>query len=179
MTEVNKPPKIAILVDGNNFYRGLEKSELLKTSTQLDEFDYSKFAEFIAQGREIGIRKFYKGVVKKEIGNPKSQRMVSEQQRIFARLEFSDWKVVRGKLSKNPEFGRCEGFYFCDEDIEKNLRNTSKRILEEHRLAYNPIIVVSPNSAYASPLKQAVSDIRENAGLKKLNGIYFGNHFFI
>ncbi|MEK7169510.1 MAG: hypothetical protein AAB700_01570 [Patescibacteria group bacterium] len=105
MTEVNKPPKIAILVDGNNFYRGLEKSELLKTSTQLDEFDYSKFAEFIAQGREIGIRKFYKGAVKKEIGNPKSQRMVSEQQRIFARLEFSDWKVVRGKLSKNPEFG--------------------------------------------------------------------------
>ena len=65
----------------------------------MDEFDYSKFAEFIAQGREIGIRKFYKGAVKRKLVILKVNGWFPSNSG-YLRLEFSDWKVVRGKLSR-------------------------------------------------------------------------------
>ena len=70
--------KIAILIDGNNFFKGLERSIALK-NLNLDEFDYEQFILFLAQERSIAIKRFYKGVIRKEIGNTKSQGIVMVQ----------------------------------------------------------------------------------------------------
>lgn len=71
---MNKEQKeIAILLDGNNFYKGLEKSGLFNRF-DLNLFDYGRFANFIAANRKIFSKRYYKGVIKKEIDNQKSQK---------------------------------------------------------------------------------------------------------
>ena len=65
-----KQSEIAILIDGNNFYKGLEKSSL-RSFFDLSLFDYEKLVIFIAGGRNVTVKRYYKGVVKKEEGNAK------------------------------------------------------------------------------------------------------------
>lgn len=167
--------QIAILVDGNNFYKGLESSNL-RSRFNLNLFDYDKLAAFVAAGRPIAEKRYYKGVVRKEIGNEKSQRMVSEQQRIFSRLENAGWQVRRGMMSKNTEFGQCEGFYFYNQKIEnkEHLKLLSEEILREHKFHYKPIVIISQNVSNYQFLLKDLDDIKDDGkGLKRIDGIYF------
>lgn len=167
--------ELAILIDGNNFYKGLERSSL-RSRFDINLFDYEKLATSIADDRKIAIKRYYKGVVKKELGNEKSQRMVSEQQRLFSRLEKDKWEIKRGKMSKNPEFGKCEGFYFIDREIENfdQLKTLSRIVLKKYKLCYNPIVIVSGAAPNYQALQKLFAKIKEDEkGLKTLRGIYF------
>lgn len=171
--EENKK-EIAILLDGNNFYKGLEKSSLF-SKFNLNLFDYEKLVDFIAAGREVKIKLYYRGLIRKEIGNLKSGRMASEQQRLFSKLEKNGWVVKKGRMSKNIEFGQCEGFYFLDEVINnKKLKKISDEILKEHQYHYRPIIILARNASNWSLLKQSFNKISDDGkGLKALSGVYF------
>lgn len=170
--------EIAILVDGNNFYKGLEKSTL-HSRFNLGLFDYEKLANFIAAGRKIATKRFYKGVIKKEVGNEKSERMVSEQQRIFSTLDNNHWQIKRGKMTKNSEFGFCGGFYFLNQKIEnkEKIKFAAEEILKKHQYHYQPIIIISQNENEQNTykkLEQALIDIKDDGkGLKSLKGICF------
>jgi len=167
--------EIAILIDGNNFYKGLEKSSL-RSSFDLSLFDYEKLVVFIASGRNIAVKKYYKGVVKKEEGNAKSQRMVSDQQRLFSKLENDGWGVRRGRMSKNADSGQCEGFYFFDQKIEnrERLKTISEGILKEHQFCYRPIIIFPQNFSYQQSLQKILDSTRDDRKrLKRLANVYF------
>lgn len=173
--QVEKREKIAVLLDGNNFYKGLEKSDI-RSRFDLNLFDYEKLIAFIAGNREVIFKGYYKGVVKKEEGNEKSQRMVSEQQRIFSNLEKYEWKIGRGRMSKNTEFGECEGFYFLDQNIKNNeqLKIFSEEILKEHQFHYKPIVIISNNNHAYKKLQEALGGTKDNGKeLKISKGIYF------
>lgn len=167
--------EIAILIDGNNFYKGLERGSL-RSRFDLGLFDYEKLATFIAAGRKIATKRYYKGVVRKEIDNKKSQRMVSEQQRIFSRLESASWEIRRGRMSKNIEFGKCGGFYFFGQKVtnDDQLKMISEKILQEHQSCYHPIIIISSDVPSQQLLEKALDSIEDNEkGLKPLSGVYF------
>ena len=92
--EKNKKERLIIFLDGSNFYHRLIDSEL--DFKQLLDFNYRKFAEWLAHGREIINCIYYVGLVRKEIGNEKSEKLVRNQQRLFANLQKQDWKVKTG-----------------------------------------------------------------------------------
>lgn len=173
--QIENQSEIAILIDGNNFFKGLEKSDLYHRF-DLYSFDYERLATFIAEDDKITIKNFYKGVIKKEIGNPKSQRMVSNQQSLFSRLEKTGWEICRGQMSKNSEFGVCEGFYFIDKEVKdkEQLRVFSEEILKKYQFHYRPIIIISQNVPNQHKIEKVLKRAKEDGKeLYSVNGVYF------
>lgn len=180
--EIETKEKTAILIDGNNFYQGLVKTfsnSSGKITKDLELFDYERFADFFSDGKNIVVRRFYKGVVKKEKGNAKSQRMVSAQQKLFSKLENKGWQVKRGKMSKNSKSGKVEGFYFSDQRIrgERDLKAISEKILSESNFIYSPIIIVDKlNEHWKNLLKRIANN--ELFKLIQNKGIYYTFNFW-
>lgn len=65
--------RVAILIDGGNFYRKIRKDNLIPKGTR---FNYVKFAEFLAQGRIVTSKCYYIGIVRNHDNSEKSQKMV-------------------------------------------------------------------------------------------------------
>src|SRR3989344_6708922 len=86
--------RIAILVDGSNFYhytKGLNLTHLL-------EFDYKKFADFLARDRKIISATYYIGKMREKEGDLKSRKLMADQQRLVSRLQQFGWQVSYGHM---------------------------------------------------------------------------------
>ncbi|MFA5742833.1 MAG: NYN domain-containing protein [Candidatus Paceibacterota bacterium] len=90
----DKKERVIIFLDGSNFYHRLKDAEL--NLKQLLGFNYKKFSEWLAHGRNIVKCVYYVGLVRKEKGNPKSEELVKNQQRLFASLKNQGWEVKTG-----------------------------------------------------------------------------------
>lgn len=95
-----KNHKVIVLVDGSNFYHRAREIGI-RTSWQ---FNYRRFAEWLAEGRPIGECVYYTGVISKRPNDIKSQQLVSDQQRLFAYLESpaQGFQIFRGHVMKQP-----------------------------------------------------------------------------
>lgn len=164
---------VAILIDGNNFYNGLLASKL--KNFDLNEFNYEEFNNLIAETRSIQIKRFYQGLVKKEQGNEKSERMVSSQQRLLARLENTGWEVKRGNMQKNKKSGTCAGFYFLNREVNNKYdfknEKTAESILDKFKLHYEPIIVIPKNSQIREDLEKIL--ITNGEELVRFGNLYY------
>ena len=122
--ETKNTERVAILIDGNNFYKNLENLNL----DNIQSFLYKDFASFLSQGRKIVCARYYKGSIIRELNNPKSEKMYSAQQKLFSNLEKQDYKVERGYMMKYREYKKCEGFYAIDKKIKnhKQLKEIGK-----------------------------------------------------
>lgn len=173
-TNSNTTKRVAILIDGNNFYNGLLASQL--NEYDLSSFNYDGLTNLLLEGRELGLRRFYQGLVKKEPGNNKSEKMVSSQQRLFAQWENNGWEIIRGNMQKSRKFGPCTGFYFFNQDIKDKYEFKHKRIaqniLEKFKLHYEPIIVIPKNSPRRENFKKALSTMHDDELIEQ-NGIYY------
>ncbi|MFH1643466.1 MAG: NYN domain-containing protein [Patescibacteria group bacterium] len=168
--------KIAIFIDGNNFYKGLEGSPFYKEEKKdLELFNYDKLAKLLAVDREILVKKYYKGVIRKEPGNLKSAGMVSKQQSLFSRLQNNDWDIGRGKMSKASMSGKCQGFCILEEEIrdKKEFKEHSKEILKNNKFCYNPIVVISKDFSKLEELKEVIQSITKVGGVQRSKGLYF------
>lgn len=143
---------VAILIDGNNFYKNLE---LLGFYNILD-FRFDNFNKFIAQDRKIVFSQYYKGGLIREPNNTKSAKMFSEQQKLFANLERQGIRVERGKMMKYREYKKCEGFYSTDRTIKNTieLKKVAEEILSNYKTCYNPIILITPDSPYLKKFRK-------------------------
>ncbi|MBI2626513.1 MAG: NYN domain-containing protein [Candidatus Nealsonbacteria bacterium] len=97
----NKEERVIIFLDGSNFYHRLKDSEL--GFKQLLDFDYRKFAEWLAHGRIMVDCIYYVGLVRKEVGNTKSEKLVRDQQKLFANLQKQGWTVKIGYMMKHDK----------------------------------------------------------------------------
>lgn len=95
-----KNHRVLILIDGSNFYH---RAQEIGVSTFV-RFDHHRFAEWLAEGREIVDKIYYTGVIRKNPGDPNSPKLVSDQQRLFAHLESpaQGFTVFRGHVMKQP-----------------------------------------------------------------------------
>ena len=91
----NSNKKIAIFIDGGNFYRKIRESTLIPKGTR---FDYDKFVEFLAKGRNIISKSYYIGIVRNYDKSKKSQKMIESQQKFLSGLENIGYKIKRGKI---------------------------------------------------------------------------------
>lgn len=94
---MNKATKnrVAILIDGGNFYKKIRKDGLIPKGTR---FNYVKFAEFLAQGRFVVSKAYYIGIVRNHDNTIKSQQMVDSQQKLLSGLEKDGYKIRKGKI---------------------------------------------------------------------------------
>ncbi len=87
--------RVAIFIDGGNFYRKIRFDNLIPKGVR---FDYVKFAEFLARGRIISFKSYYIGIVRNHDNTPKSQKMVESQQKFLISLKNNGYQIKRGKI---------------------------------------------------------------------------------
>lgn len=91
-----KKRKVAVYIDGNNFYNYLKDKEI--NFPKGTKFDYSKFVDFLVGKREYVSKRYYVGVVRNVDGSKKSQKLVRGQQKFLANIENEGFVIKRGKV---------------------------------------------------------------------------------
>ena len=99
MENLNKN-RVAIFIDGGNFYRKIRKDGLIPKGTR---FDYVKFANALANGRPIISKAYYIGVVRNYDKTDRSQKIVESQQKLLTGLENDGYEVKKGKIVYDNE----------------------------------------------------------------------------
>ncbi len=87
--------KVAIFIDGGNFYRRIRQDSLIPKGTK---FDYLKFAEFLSRGRIVSSKSYYIGIVRNYNKTQESQKLVESQQKLLSNLEKIGYTIKRGKI---------------------------------------------------------------------------------
>ena len=87
--------RVAIFIDGGNFYKKIRHDNLIPKGVR---FDYIKFANFLAQDRNVSEKSYYIGIVRNYDKTIKSQKMVESQQKFLTSLENNGYQIKRGKI---------------------------------------------------------------------------------
>ena len=79
--------RVSILIDGSNFYHLVLKRLGLKEA----QFDFEKFAIFLANGRLISDmgKRFYIGTIREKEGDIKTKEAMAKQTSFFAMLKIA------------------------------------------------------------------------------------------
>lgn len=85
-----------IFIDGSNFYFKLKDLHL----HNLLEFNFGKFAKFLARSGTIVGANYYVGRVRQD-GTTQSDKMLANQQKLFASLKQHKYQYILGYLLKN------------------------------------------------------------------------------
>ena len=91
--------RVAILVDGSNFYHYIKE---LGLTNQLS-FDYQAFARSLSRDRQLVSATYYVGKVRED-GSARSRRLMANQQRLTARLTQAGWQLGYGHLLKTDRY---------------------------------------------------------------------------
>ncbi|OGH74147.1 MAG: hypothetical protein A3C90_03475 [Candidatus Magasanikbacteria bacterium RIFCSPHIGHO2_02_FULL_51_14] len=91
--------RVAVFIDGSNFYFKLKSLGLKNTS----RFDFRKFAEWLARDRAIVFCGYYVGVVRAQPDDARAQTMREAQRNLFNRLISPEQRFVvkKGYLMNN------------------------------------------------------------------------------
>lgn len=90
--------KCIILIDGSNFYFKLKD---LKLHNLLD-FDFGSFAKFLARSGKIVGSNYYVGRIKQD-GSGQADKLLANQQKLFANLKNNNFQYVLGYLLKTDD----------------------------------------------------------------------------
>jgi len=91
--ETQDKKKVAIFIDGGNFYRKIRKDKMIPKGNM---FDYIKFADFLSRGREVSSKSYYIGIVRNHDNSAKSQEMCTFSKRRLLYTDERDRESVRG-----------------------------------------------------------------------------------
>ncbi len=86
--------RVAVYIDGGNFYRNLRDVGLPKGS----KLHYAALLEFLLRGRKLTTKIYYIGIVRNHDGTAKSQQMVTDQQKFLSKLEAEGFSIKRGRI---------------------------------------------------------------------------------
>lgn len=94
-----KIKRVQIFIDGGNFYHLVLK----KLGIKEYDFLFNDFIEFLANGREIVGKRYYKGTVREKEGDKESKEKMSEQTKLFNILKNDSWDSKTSKLRVRTE----------------------------------------------------------------------------
>lgn len=127
--------KIAIFIDGGNFYSKLKELAFDRTS----QFDYSEFIQNLAKGHSLTYVGYYVGQVRKEKGNRKSETLYANQQKMFSCLESN----VKGIVIVRGHIQNFNGVY-KEKGVDVRLALDLYKLANESR--YDKTILISSDS---------------------------------
>lgn len=88
--------KIAIYIDGNNFY-GYLKDEAIRFPKDT-KFNYSKFVDWLTGDRECVSKRYYVGIARNFDNSEKSKQIVRGQQKFLQSLMNEGFTVKPGRV---------------------------------------------------------------------------------
>lgn len=153
---MSKKERVIILIDGSNFYHYCKEFEL----TRLLEFDYKRFGEYLAHGREITSATYYIGKMREKVDDLQSRKLMANQQKLVGRLHNFGWKVSYGHILIDKGGQREKG---VDVQIAVDL------VVGAYEDIYDSALLISSDT----DLIPAVRKVR-NKG-KKLEYVGFGH----
>ncbi len=94
-----------VFIDGNNFYFKLRDltTQTIGGYVSLVGFHFMGFAKWLAQPPGLVEVRYYIGAIKRQRNNEKSEKMFSDQQRLFARLQQQGVHTILGQLIQHPD----------------------------------------------------------------------------
>lgn len=104
----NKKERVAVYIDGSNFYGYLKDEEVnfLKGT----KFDFKKFVDFlVGENRECVSKRYYIGVFRNLDNTDKSKSLVSGQQKFFSNLENDGFTIKRGRIMPSGKVFKEKG----------------------------------------------------------------------
>ena len=96
MVNIVKKERVAIYIDGSNFYHYLKEKPI--TFPKGEKFDYVKFVDFLSRGRKCVSKRYYIGIARNIDNTKKSQQLVKGQQKFLSKLENDGFVIKRGRL---------------------------------------------------------------------------------
>lgn len=130
-----------ILIDGSNFYFKLKDLKL----HNLLEFNFSKFARFLARSGKIVGASYYVGRVRQD-GSAHADRMVANQQKLFTNLKRHKFNYALGYLLRSGKMYHEKG---VDVQIAVDM------LVAAYEDLVDRIILVSSDTDLAPAVKKA------------------------
>lgn len=96
MSPKGKKEKVAIYIDGNNFYKYLKDKEV--GFPKGVKFYFDKFADFLVKDRECVSKRYYIGIARNVDDTEKSKQIVKGQQKFLSAIEKDGFVVKRGRV---------------------------------------------------------------------------------
>lgn len=93
-----------ILIDGSNFFFKLKDLKL----HNLLNFNFAAFAKFLAGSDQIVASKYYVGRIRQD-GTKKADKLLAQQQKLFANLRGQRFQYILGYLLKSDDSYREKG----------------------------------------------------------------------
>ena len=153
--------RVAIFIDGNNFYFGLRK--LYGKEKSLKKFDFISFAEFLAKKRKIKDVFYYNAQLDRE----QDPRKYESQKHFFEKLrKIPNFHLVLCKLLKRNIIGTDKFYYIIKED---DIHMAVDMVENAGEDKFDTAIIVSGDGDFV-PAVQAVQ--RKN---KEVENTYFKN----
>ncbi len=94
----NKKEKVAVYIDGSNFYNYLKYKEI--NFPKGVKFDFNAFVKFLVGDRECISKRYYTGVFRNLDNSDKSVELVKGQQKFFSEIEKDGFIIKRGRIMK-------------------------------------------------------------------------------
>lgn len=93
----NKKERIAVYIDGSNFYGYLKDKEI--NFPKGTKFNFKEFVDFlVGDERQLVSKRYYTGVFRNLDGSDKSKNLVSGQQKFFSNLKNDGFIIKRGRI---------------------------------------------------------------------------------
>jgi len=95
--DILKKERMAVYIDGSNFYGYLKDKEI--NFPKGIKFDFKKFVDFlVGNNRKLVSKRYYTGVFRNLDGTDKSKNLVSGQQKFFTNLQKDGFTIKRGRI---------------------------------------------------------------------------------
>jgi len=95
--DILKKERVAVYIDGSNFYGYLKDKEI--NFPKGIKFDFKKFVDFlVGNNRKLVSKRYYTGVFRNIDGTDKSKNLVSGQQKFFTNLQKDGFTIKRGRI---------------------------------------------------------------------------------
>lgn len=88
--------KVAVYIDGSNFYHYLKDEEI--SFPKGVKFDFKAFVDFLVNDRNCISKRYYTGIFRNVDNSSKSQDLVRGQQKFLSEIEKDGFVVKRGRI---------------------------------------------------------------------------------
>lgn len=88
--------KVAVYIDGSNFYHYLKDKEISFSKGQ--KFNFKKFVDFLVGNRSCISKRYYTGIFRNVDNSSKSQELVRRQQKFLSEIEKDGFIIKRGRI---------------------------------------------------------------------------------
>ena len=102
-----KPERVAVYIDGSNFYHYLKDKEISFPKGM--KFDFKAFVGYLVGGRQCISKRYYTGIFQNIDRTPRSAELVRGQQKFLSKMQNDGFTIKRGRILYDKDRPREKG----------------------------------------------------------------------